>query len=87
MWNILENLKIDQPSHPDIPLLGVYSKDLANTCPTMFTDALVTISPYSGNMCTQTLRSEHLEYSMDLPSSMDGQTDEEDDENMVCIPE
>lgn len=24
---------------------------------------------------------------MDLPSSMDGQTDEEEDENVVCIPE
>lgn len=53
VWNILEKLKIDQPSHPAIPLLGMYSKVLENTCPTMFTDALVTISPYSGNMCTQ----------------------------------
>lgn len=38
VWNILENLKIDQPSHPAIPLLDMYSKDLANTCSAVFTD-------------------------------------------------
>ena len=29
----------------------------------------------------------HSEHSMDLPCPMDSQTDKEDDEHMVCVPE
>jgi hypothetical protein len=55
LWRCLKKLKIELSHDPDIPLLGIYPKEIKsiyqrNTCTAMFVIALCRIAKYGFNI-------------------------------------